>query len=498
MNDAKEAALLDWFGARSQRHIETACAHVFLQPTLAYKLKRHVDLGYVDFSTLEKRRWALERELSFNSLTAPDIYRAVRRVTRSAAGDLALDGEGETVDVVLEMRRFDETAVLASDPSALDGTMAEALGRTIAGLHAQAPLRPDSGYPAMAWTVASNARLLRELGDDLGAEAVGQLIARTQAELERQRPLLTARAAAGFSRRCHGDLHLGNILVENGAPVLFDCIEFNDLLSDIDVQYDVAFLLMDLDFRGRRDAGVRVLSAYLDAASRVFPSQAVFEGLAALPLMMAVRAAVRAHVCAHSGDLETARAYVAAGLAHLAPPSPRLAALGGLSGSGKSTVARRLAPHLGAAPGAVILRTDELRKRLAGAGPTEKLPPSAYAAEMNARVYQAMFDAAGVLLRAGHAVVLDATFIDPALRVRARDLAMEVGTPFDAAWLEAPAPVLRARVGARRDDASDADLTILEAQLSRDPGRGDWTVVDASGDDADAARDCARIWGLTT
>src|SRR6266481_3674070 len=190
------------------------------------------------------------------------------------------------------MRRFDDRAVLANDPDAIDGEMAEALGRTIADFHAQAPLRPQGGWSAMDFTVGSNAHLLRDLTGKLEHERVERMVALTRAELERQRPLLQARTAAGFARRCHGDLHLANILVEDGKPVLFDCIEFNDLLCDLDVQYDLAFLLMDLDFRGRRDAAVRVLSAYLDEAARHFPAQ-IWEGLAALPLMLSVRAGVR-------------------------------------------------------------------------------------------------------------------------------------------------------------------------------------------------------------
>jgi hypothetical protein len=219
---------------------------------------------------------------------------------------------------------------------------------------------------------------------------VDLLIALTAAELARQRPLLEARGAAGFARRCHGDLHLANILIEDGAPVLFDCIEFNDLLSDLDIQYDLAFLLMDLDFRGRRDAGVRVLSAYLDAAARDF-GDLLWDGLAALPLMLSVRAGVRTHVTAHGGEVETARAYLEAAIAHLSPAPPVLAAVGGFSGTGKTTFARAVAPGLGASPGAVVLRTDEARKRLAGAGPVDRLARETYTAEFYARVYDELF-----------------------------------------------------------------------------------------------------------
>ncbi|MFL5382738.1 MAG: AAA family ATPase, partial [Longimicrobiaceae bacterium] len=423
MSGALEAEITAWLAAGSERQIDTACAHVFLRRDVALKMKRHADLGYADFSTAERRLWALERELEFNRAAAPDIYRAVRRITRERDGGLAIDGSGETVDHVLEMRRFDEHCVLSAQPQAVDGALAETLGRAIAGFHAAAPLRPAGGLTALSWTIGSNAGLLCAI-PTLDQDRVERLIALTEAELERQAALLAHRSASGFARRCHGDLHLGNILLEGGRPVMFDCIEFSDILIDLDVQYDLAFLLMDLDFRGRRDAAVRALSAYLDEAARSFPPE-IWEGLAALPLMLSVRAAVRAHVCAHSDDPAAGRAYVEAGIAHLSPAPPVLAAVGGLSGSGKSTFARAAAPGLGASPGAVILRTDEIRKRLLGAAPMQRMSMEAYAPQVHAQTYDAMIATARTLLKAGRAVLLDATFIDPALRARAERLAAE-------------------------------------------------------------------------
>ena len=479
MTDPEEAEVAAWFAARSERAIETACARVFLAGDVAFKVKRRVELGYLDYSTPQLRLWALERELAFNRAASSDIYRAVRRVTRTAGGGLELDGPGETVEHVLEMRRFDEGAVLSAQPWALDGSLSDALGRSVARLHAAAPLRPDGGTPAIVFTVGSNIRLLREMADRLGADDVERLARLSEAELARRRPLLEARRASGFARHCHGDLHLGNILLEAGRPVLFDCIEFNDNLSDLDVYYDLGFLLMDLDFRRRRDAAVRVLSAYLDEAARSF-SPAIWEGLAALPLMLSVRAGVRAHVSAHSGDDAAARAYLAAAIEHLSPPPPRLAAVGGLSGTGKSSVARLIAPGLGASPGAVILRTDEVRKRLEGAPADAALPREAYAPEKDAAVYDAIFADAARALAAGRAVVLDATFFDPAHRARAAATAAAAGVAFDGIWLQAPAEVLAARIAGRSGDASDATADTLRRQLARDPGPLAWERLDAS------------------
>lgn len=464
---------------RADRVIDTACAHVALTPAVAWKMKRHADLGYADFSTLDRRKWALDRELEFNRPGAPDIYRAVRAITRASDGGLALDGAGEVVDYVLEMRRFDEGAVLSAIPEAVDGDLAEALGRMIARQHATAPLRPEGGLASLAYTIGSNARLLREACESLDTQRVELMIELTELELERHAGRLAHRSAIGYARRCHGDLHLGNILLEAGRPVPFDCIEFDDLLSDIDVQYDLAFLLMDLGFRGRGEAAARALSAWLDEAARSF-REGLHDGLAALPLMLSVRAAVRAHVAAHSGQPTQARAYVEAAIVHLAPPPPMLAAVGGLSGSGKSTFARLIAPLVGAAPGAVVLRTDEVRKRLARVGPTDPLPSAAYAPEAQALAYARMLDEAGALLTAGRAVILDATFIDHAMQGRAQTLAADAGVPFRGAWMTAPLPVLEARVAARTGDASDATVEVLRAQAARAERPAGWLEIDAT------------------
>ncbi|WP_374578339.1 AAA family ATPase [Phenylobacterium sp.] len=492
MTDAEEAEVVAWLEGQAERKIETGCAWVFLAGDTAFKVKKRVDLGFLDYSTLERRLWALERELRFNRAATSDIYRAVRRITRTGSGRLELDGDGASVEYALEMRRFDEGAVLAAQPWAVDGELAEALGREVAGVHARAELRPQGGGgKALKYTIDSNAKLLRELAPKLGRERVETLIAATDAEYFRREPLLDARRETGFARQCHADLHLGNILLEDGRPVLFDCIEFNDILSDIDIQYDLAFLLMDLDFRRRRDAAVRALSAYLDEGLRHF-GVGLLDGLRALPLMMAVRAGVRAHVQAHSGDLEAASAYLEAGLRHLNPPPPRLTAVGGLSGSGKSTFARLIAPGLGASPGAVVLRTDEVRKRLLGAPPQASLPSSVYSPAFYNEVYDSLFAEARALLDAGRAVVVDATFIQPELRGRAEALAREAGVPFHGVWLGAAPEVLAQRIEGREGDASDATVATLRMQLERDVGPIDWVRIDASG----PAQDAAEAWSI--
>ena len=481
-----EAAVDAFFTALGGRRIETACNRVYLAGDTAWKVKRPVDLGYVDFTTLERRREAAEREIAFNSPAAPDIYRRVHTVTRS--GDrLELDGGGPAVDYVVEMRRFDEGSVLSARPGSVDGSLAEALGREISRLHAVAPLRPEGGgADGLAYTIDSNAHLLTGLADRLGRDAVEAVIATTAGRFADAAGVLEARRRAGFTRRCHADLHLGNILLEDGRPVLFDCIEFNDRLSDIDIQYDLAFLLMDLDFRNRRDAACRVLDAWLDEAARR-EGEGLREGLAVLPLMLSVRAVVRAHVEANSGHDEGGRAYLAAALRHLHPEPPRLFAVGGMSGTGKTTLARAVAPQLGASPGAVVLRSDEVRKRLSGVAPTDRLPPGAYAPGMSDRVHAALFAEATSLLAAGRSVILDATFLDPEHRGAAADLADRLGLPFAAVWLEGTPEVLKTRLAGRSGDASDADVQTLEQQAKRDAGSIAWPRLRAELDATPAA-----------
>ena len=224
----------------------------------------------------------------------------------------------------------------------------------------------------------------------------------------------TARSTTGFIRRCHGDLHLGNICLWEGKPVPFDALEFDEALATIDVGYDLAFLLMDLDRRAGRAAANRVMNRYVarngDAAV-----------VAGFPIFLSQRAMIRAHVLASAGQEsaggQESADYLAAAGTYLDPVTPVVIAIGGLQGTGKSTLARALAPEIGPAPGALVLRSDETRKRLHGLPPEARLPPSAYSPTANAATNEALVEQARVAAEAGHAVIVDATFLDPVVRV---------------------------------------------------------------------------------
>jgi predicted kinase len=298
-----------------------------------------------------------------------------------------------------------------------------------------------------------------------------------QRELARRADWLRTRGSAGFVRRCHGDLHLGNICLWQGAPMPFDAVEFDEAIATGDVAYDLAFLLMDLEHKSGRPAANRVLNRYVartgDAAL-----------VAGLPLFLAQKAMVRAHVEAARGRLQEARAYLAMGFGYLHPPPSVVLAIGGLQGTGKSTLARMLAPDLGAAPGALVLRSDEFRKRRNGVAPERHLPDSAYSMAENRAVAAELLRAVGEVAAAGHAVIADAMFLDPVDRRGAE--AAAGAAPFVGIWLEAPVPVLEARIARRARDASDATVEVLRRTLAADPGPIAWTRLDAT--DLEAAR----------
>jgi predicted kinase len=300
---------------------------------------------------------------------------------------------------------------------------------------------------------------------------------------------LDARAAEGFVRRCHGDLHLDNIVVWQGRPVLYDAIEFDEAIATIDTLYDLAFLLMDLERHDQRAAANVVLNRYLWRSGETLDLQ----GLIALPLFLALRAAVRAMVSADraaqkphqagASDLKKAGAYLVAAIDYLALPGPHLIAIGGLSGTGKTTLATSIAPRLGRAPGAVHLRTDLERKRLAGVDALEPLPVAAYTPAARRRIYRALREKARCVLLAGQSVIIDAVFAEQEARQDVEALATEAGVPFKGLWLHAGSETLLERVAARRSDASDATPEVVRRQLGGDlgPFAARWTALDAGG-----------------
>lgn len=453
---------------------ETHISAIFRGPDTVYKLKKAVRLGFLDFTRLDDRRHFLERELALNGPFAPGLYRDVVAVGRGPEG-LTLDA-GTPVDWVLRMARVPDGDFLdeVAASGRLDPPLLDAVADAVAAMHAgqQTTGDPDpSGR--MRRVIDGNAAAVQDAGIvpeavEAWASAAHLVLDQTKAALEARAPLV---------RRAHGDLHLGNLLLWRGRPAPFDALEFDEQLATIDPGYDLAFLLMDLDLTVSRAAANRVLCRYVARTGDA--------GLVAgLPLFLSLRAMIRAHVEAQRGRPHDK--LLASPLAALRTGRQAMLAVGGLMGTGKTTLARAVAPGFGSAPGALVLRSDEIRKRLHHVAPEQTLPPAAYSPDAHARIADAMRDAARMTLQGGHAVVLDATFLGPALAAASQAVAHALHVPFLGVWLDAPLPELERRVAIRQGDASDADLAVLRAAAAIAATPPGWTRVDAR--DADTAR----------
>ncbi|MGD9881567.1 MAG: AAA family ATPase [Reyranella sp.] len=468
-----------------QKRIDTHGAVVFLTPQRAYKLKRAVKFPYMDFSTVTIRRAMCAAEVEINSRLAPEIYLGVAPILKSPDGTLVLGEVGQTtgdaVDWLVVMRRFDEDGLLdrMAMRGALTPVLMAALGARVAAYHnGLTPLAGFSGPDDYRRSVAADIRQLREQGDRLDPVTTEALAVQLPGALEPFADLVARRAVAGAVRRCHGDLHLRNIVLIDGQPVPFDAIEFSERIASIDVLYDLAFALMDLCDRNLRPLANRLLNEWLWRIAEL-PDASHEEALALLPHFLSRRAAVRAFVEASGAALagkvsEEARTYQRQALAFLQPQPPRLLAIGGLSGSGKTTQALKRAPGIGRTPGAVVVRSDVERKRRAGLALEDRMPAGSYTAGASAEVYTAMLVRAERVLRAGYSVVLDAVFARPEERAMAEALAARVGVPFEGIWLDVPKRVAMTRVAQRKADASDATPAVVERQFGYDLGNVTW------------------------
>ncbi len=470
----------------AQKRIDTHGAVVFLAGDRAYKLKRAVKFPYMDFSTAVRRAAMCAAEIEINRQLAPEIYIGVAPVRRLADGSFALGEPGEqagdAVDWLVVMSRFDEDGLLdrMAARGALTPELMAALGARVARFHdGLAPIRSGFCMPDdYRQSVAADVRQMREAGDRLDPPTSEALADAMPRALEPFVELVARRVAAGAVRRCHGDLHLRNIVLLDGEPVPFDAIEFSDKIANIDVLYDLAFALMDLARQGLGALANRLLNEWLWRIAEL-PEATHEEALALLPMFLSRRAAIRAYVdsavTAVSGkDNAPARAYQKAALSFLQPAPPRLVAVGGLSGSGKTTLALKMAPEIGRAPGAVVVRSDVERKRQAGVPLQERMPAGSYTPEASARIYAAFLARAGRVLRAGQSVVLDAVFARQSERAAAEALARQSGVPFEGIWLDVPKDVAQARIANRKGDASDATPAVVERQFGYDLGTITW------------------------
>ena len=430
------------------------------------------------------------------------LYLGFEPITRTAEGALGLGGEGETVDWVVVMRRFDQDSQFdrMAGRGRLSLDMMRPLADRIAEVHRQAEEKHE--YGGAAGLRRAIDITIENLGiaatHGLARDAAEAWSGRVLAALGALTPLLERRRDQGHVRACHGDLHLQNICLFDGLPTLFDAIEFDPALSCTDVLYDLAFLLMDLDHRGLGTHASRIFNRYLDRRDEL-------DGVAALRLFMSVRAGIRAQIAVaaaqhrhdtgqEGGLLDQAKSYLRRALAFLDPSAPRLVAIGGASGTGKSTLAYGIAPTLWDTPGARVLRSDVLRKRLAGVDPETPLPAEFYTPERSVETYGHLMAEARVCLASGCSVVVDAVFARRDEQDAVRAVAEAAGVPFRGLWLQAPLETLAQRIGARRADASDATAEVAGKQLEWIEPPRDWRWLDAQGSPEEIARRRHRSW----
>jgi hypothetical protein len=452
------------------RLIETHISWVLLAGDYAYKIKKPVDLGFLDFSTLALRFHACDEEVRLNRRLAPDYYLGVVPITGSLDAP-HLGGAGEPFEYAVQMRRFspEDTLDHLAQRGELDAAKIDRLAARVARFHQNecAIASADTlwGEPeTIARPVAENFQLLTERLPD--SARLKQLQDWSEAEHRRLAPLMSERKRAGFVRECHGDLHLGNLAWVDGELVIFDCIEFSPALRWIDEISEVAFCYMDLLHRGQDELAMCFLNAWLEATGD-------YEGIALLRYYAVYRAMVRAKVAAlragqAGGEAECAEVGACLRLAErlMQCGPPRLWITHGLSGSGKTTQTQSLLQQ----KGMIRLRSDVERKRLAGldalarGGASEGL----YTPQTGERTYRHLAYLAESLLDAGWPAVVDAACLQRWQRDLFRDLARRRGAEFRILDMQAGPDVLRERIAkraARNADASDADLHVLQHQL---------------------------------
>jgi aminoglycoside phosphotransferase family enzyme/predicted kinase len=468
------------------KRIDTHASVVFLGADRVLKIKRAVRLPFLDYSTLEKRKHACGEELKVNAGNAPELYRRVVAITRKSDGTFEVDGAGTPVEWAVEMMRFDDNQALdrVAASKTIDPPLATAVADAILRSHDQASRADGKGWLASIPPIIERNTARFRTVRGLDAVAVDQLDAASRDAATTLQPLLTQRASRGFVRRCHGDLHLANIAVVDGRPLLFDAIEFDSVIATTDVFYDLAFTLMDLIHFNQAAAASTVFNRYLAGAG-----DECLDGLRLLPLFLSVRAAIRAHVLfmksEQAGGNDTvwqeAKRYFDLAGRLIAPGPPRLVAIGGLSGTGKSVLARGLAGLIEPPPGAVIIRSDVVRKHLFGADETTALPEAAYGLDVTERVYGMLASTAQRVLAQGCSVVLDAAYLQELERTEVAQSAAVCGTRFAGLFLTADLATRLLRIEQRRGDASDATADVAMTQETFAIGTVNWHIIDASG-----------------
>ncbi|MCU0551082.1 MAG: AAA family ATPase [Leptolyngbya sp. Prado105] len=451
--------------------IQTHVSYVFLTGDYVYKLKKPVNFGFLDYSTLDKRKHFCEEELRLNKRGAAELYLGIVPITQD--GDrFVLNGSGEVVDYVVKMQQFPQETLLSAmyDRGELTEQHLLDLAKVLAAFHKSAP---TNDYILSFGEVAQ----IRQAIDENYDQTVGYIgVAQTQAQFDQTKAytdklfaeseaLFKSRVENKFIRECHGDVHLRNICFWNNKILLFDCIEFNEPFRFVDTMFDVAYIIMDFDARNRRDLSNLFLNAYLEQSGD-------WEGLQVLPLYNSRQSYVRAKVTSFllsdpsipesvkAESKETASRYYRLSWEYTQPRQGKIVLMSGLSGSGKSTIASKLARETGA----IQIRSDAVRKHLGGIALDEKGDASLYSAEMTQKTYDRLLELGSTLASQGYTVILDAKYDRQALRAPVIEKAQAAGIEIEILHCDVSAEVLRDRVAQRQGDISDADLDVLAQQ----------------------------------
>jgi len=451
--------------------IQTHVSYVLLTGDFAYKVKKQVDFGFLDYSTLEKRHHFCQEELRLNQRGAAELYLAVVPVSQSE-GQFELAGRGEPVEYVVKMRQFPQEALLTSlyDRGELTESLLQELAQAIAHFHLTAVtsdyIRSFGEIPKIRHSFDENYDQTETyIGGPQTQRQFDETRAYTDSFFAKRQELFANRMQQNWIRECHGDLHLRNICLWNQRLFLFDCIEFNEPFRFVDVMFDIGYIIMDLEARQRPDLSTLFLNTYVEQTGD-------WEGLQVLPLYVNRQSYVRAKVTSFLLDIpnlpaeakeeamKTSTLYYRLAWQYAQPRQGGLIVMAGLSGSGKSTTARSLAGQIGA----IHIRSDAVRKHLGGIPLQQRGDDTLYTPEMTQKTYERLLNLGIRLAQEGYLVILDAKYDRQALRQDAIAQAQQHQIPLQIVYCTAPTETLQGRLQQRTGDIADATPAVLAGQ----------------------------------